>query len=246
MIPECRLARMLYDKAVNSAQTASVVTVTPNFYLTTQIGRDWLAAMRAKLDLFEAETGIQAVLVGPGAVRHSPLRRCRARHGIGAWGVCLPAPRRVSGVVFGADGVQDSADTIDAVFAAFPIMISVTCGLVLVVMGVAFRSILIPLRSVVTISLSLMFTFGLANLTCVGCARQQHRALCYDVRARWLTLASACRAGMSTRRCPGPTSRAWSTPAPSCGSALCARSSSSAASVSTVRACMHGGSCELM
>ena len=51
-------------------------------------------------------------------------------------------------------------------------MVGITCTLVLLVMGASFQSVLIPLRSIVTIALSLMFTFGFANLTFVhrnGC-----------------------------------------------------------------------------
>lgn len=74
----------------------------------------------------------------------------------------------VSRVRLNSVNSQNSVDTIDAVFGTFPIMVAITCAVVLVVMGVAFRSVLIPLRSVITISLSLMFTFGFANLTYVG------------------------------------------------------------------------------
>ena len=67
---------------------------------------------------------------------------------------------------------QDSIDIINAVFDRFPLMVGITCTLVLLVMGASFQSVLIPLRSIVTIALSLMFTFGFANLTFVhhnGC-----------------------------------------------------------------------------
>lgn len=58
----------------------------------------------------------------------------------------------------------DTHDTISAVYAAFPLMIGITGGLVLIFVGIAFRSLLIPLRSVLTIGLTIVFVYGIATL----------------------------------------------------------------------------------
>ena len=56
----------------------------------------------------------------------------------------------------------DTHDTIDAVYDYFPIMISITCALVLLFVGIAFKSALIPLRSIVTIALTILWVYGFA------------------------------------------------------------------------------------
>lgn len=124
--PECKLARMLYDQSVNSAGTVTVIVVTPQFFVTSETGRQWLDGMRADLVKFTQGTGVVVHLIGPGA---------------------------------------DSLDTIKTVFDTFPIMITITCCVVFTVMAASFRSLLIPVRSVVTIAITLLVIFGFANLT---------------------------------------------------------------------------------
>jgi RND superfamily putative drug exporter len=58
----------------------------------------------------------------------------------------------------------DTHDTITAVYDAFPLMISITGGLVLLFVGIAFKSIIIPIRSVLTIALTIIFVYGFATL----------------------------------------------------------------------------------
>eukprot|EP00047_Mylnosiga_fluctuans_P005590 m.241395 g.241395 ORF g.241395 m.241395 type:complete len:828 (-) comp13839_c0_seq1:140-2623(-) len=62
-----------------------------------------------------------------------------------------------------AGGSTYNFDTIQTVYDAFPTALGVTVAVVFVVVGVAFRSILIPLRSVFTISLTLGLVYGLAT-----------------------------------------------------------------------------------
>ena len=49
-------------------------------------------------------------------------------------------------------------------YGAFPLMIAITLAVVFVVVGTAFRSLMVPLRALVTISMTLGWTYGLANL----------------------------------------------------------------------------------
>lgn len=65
---------------------------------------------------------------------------------------------------FGGVG-PSSMDAIDTVYKLFPIIIGVSCGSVLVVVGLAFRSIVMPLRSVVSIAATQLFVFGLVVVT---------------------------------------------------------------------------------
>jgi len=52
-----------------------------------------------------------------------------------------------TGVTLSLSGVAaDSMDAIDSVYQEFPLMIEITCGVVLVFVALAFRSIFIPLR----------------------------------------------------------------------------------------------------
>jgi len=59
----------------------------------------------------------------------------------------------------------DMADIVDKVYQLFPWMIVCTLSAMLVLLGVAFRSILIPLRAVLSICLTLTFVYGMAVLT---------------------------------------------------------------------------------
>jgi uncharacterized membrane protein YdfJ with MMPL/SSD domain len=64
--------------------------------------------------------------------------------------------------IVGSAGIAQ--DTVEAVYDAFPWMIAITTLTVFILMGVFFRSILVPFRSVVSIFLTLSFSFGLAVL----------------------------------------------------------------------------------
>jgi len=55
-------------------------------------------------------------------------------------------------------------DVVQDVFAAFPLMISITMLVVFVLMGAFFQSIIAPLRSVITIGLTEAFVFGFSVL----------------------------------------------------------------------------------
>jgi RND superfamily putative drug exporter len=71
-----------------------------------------------------------------------------------------------TGATFYFTGVcSDSLDAVRYVYSAFPIMGAVTCGVVLLFVGIAFRSVFIPLRAILTIMLTLAFVFGFATLT---------------------------------------------------------------------------------
>jgi len=59
----------------------------------------------------------------------------------------------------------DSMDAIDIMFDLFPNVIISTCAVVLVLMGFAFRSVLIPIRAVFTIGVTLSWVYGFASLT---------------------------------------------------------------------------------
>ena len=58
----------------------------------------------------------------------------------------------------------DSIDTISSVYDATPMMAGVTIGVVLLFTGVTFRSVVVPVRSVLTIILTLAFTYGVTSL----------------------------------------------------------------------------------
>lgn len=50
-------------------------------------------------------------------------------------------------------------------FHEFPLMVVVTMCIVLVLVGAAFRSIIVPIRAVFTISLTLVWVYGFADMT---------------------------------------------------------------------------------
>jgi len=54
----------------------------------------------------------------------------------------------------------DSLDTIASVFEIFPYMVAATLTMVLLLLGIAFRSLLIPIRSVLSICLTLVWVYG--------------------------------------------------------------------------------------
>ena len=51
-------------------------------------------------------------------------------------------------------------DTVNDVYDRLPVAIGVTAGVVFVMMAIAFRSIVIPIRSIFTIVLTLSFVYG--------------------------------------------------------------------------------------
>lgn len=59
---------------------------------------------------------------------------------------------------------QDAIDTVALVSKKFPTMLFVTCGATMLLVGLAFKSILVPLRSIFTIAVTLMYAYGAANL----------------------------------------------------------------------------------
>eukprot|EP00756_Hemistasia_phaeocysticola_P011157 Hpha_TRINITY_DN15094_c1_g10::TRINITY_DN15094_c1_g10_i1::g.123779::m.123779/K06994/K06994; putative drug exporter of the RND superfamily len=65
----------------------------------------------------------------------------------------------------------DGIDAMDSLYDEFPAMVGVTSAVVTVFVGLAFRSVFVPLRSVATIALTIMFVQGLAALV------YQHGAL---------------------------------------------------------------------
>ena len=70
--------------------------------------------------------------------------------------------------------IGEPADAIDAVTGVdddFPMMVCITTGVVLLFVGLSFRSLFIPLRSVFTIGLTVIWVYGFATLT------YQHGAL---------------------------------------------------------------------
>ncbi len=56
-----------------------------------------------------------------------------------------------------------SHDAISAVYSDFPTMIAVTCSIVFLFLGFSFRSVLLPLRSLFTIAMTLIFVFGVQD-----------------------------------------------------------------------------------
>jgi len=66
--------------------------------------------------------------------------------------------------VYLVDGAGAEYDAVKVVYDVFPIMITATLATVFVLMGVFFRSIVVPIRSVFSISLTLAWVYGLAVL----------------------------------------------------------------------------------
>lgn len=61
-------------------------------------------------------------------------------------------------------GAGMTVDVTDAVYDSFPLIVAVTLGTVFVLMGAAFQSLVVPLRSVATLALTVAFVFGLLVL----------------------------------------------------------------------------------
>eukprot|EP01101_Sappina_pedata_P004725 TRINITY_DN2039_c0_g1_i1.p1 TRINITY_DN2039_c0_g1~~TRINITY_DN2039_c0_g1_i1.p1 ORF type:complete len:379 (+),score=65.96 TRINITY_DN2039_c0_g1_i1:145-1137(+) len=93
---------------------------------------------------------------------------------LGSWGQSWLATARsqIASATAGTDvtvylsGINaDSLDAITAVFDNFPLIVTITSVIVLVFVAVAFRSVLIPLRAILTIGLTIVWVFGFCNLT---------------------------------------------------------------------------------
>jgi uncharacterized membrane protein YdfJ with MMPL/SSD domain len=82
--------------------------------------------------------------------------------------------------------IQGSAaiakDAVDSVLSSFPTVIGVTMAVVFVLMGCFFRSVVAPLRSIVSISLTLSFVFGLVVLV------YQHGILDWTGVSSWVSV----------------------------------------------------------
>ena len=63
----------------------------------------------------------------------------------------------------------DSIDAMDGVDADFPMMVIVTTGVLFLFVLVSFKSLFIPLRSVITIAVTVVFVWGFATLTYENC-----------------------------------------------------------------------------
>lgn len=59
----------------------------------------------------------------------------------------------------------DSVFIVDQTYRFFPWMVAITCVVALTLLGVAFRSLIIPVRSVLSICLTLAFVYGMSVLT---------------------------------------------------------------------------------
>eukprot|EP00164_Ancoracysta_twista_P000151 GFYU01000222.1.p1 GENE.GFYU01000222.1~~GFYU01000222.1.p1 ORF type:complete len:843 (+),score=247.73 GFYU01000222.1:254-2782(+) len=79
--------------------------------------------------------------------------------------IIAKAEERTGDKYFLAAGAGPTLDAIDKVYSLFPLMIGVTLGVVFILVAVMFQSVFAPLRSVVTISITLMIVFGFASLT---------------------------------------------------------------------------------
>ena len=145
-------------------------------------------------------------------------RACRrARESNAGWRVHL------------ARGASNSIDAKDAVYAKFPLVVGGTLATVFALMGLSFRSLVAPLRSVATLVLTSSFVFGLCVLT------YQRGGVGDDAQA--LSPSGACSrtsAARSTssacaRSAARPTAASCAGSRPSCAS----RSSSGSGSTTT-------------
>ena len=59
-----------------------------------------------------------------------------------------------------AGGAADQIDIIDKVYGVFPTAIGVTLGVVFVLTGIAFRSLVVPARAVLSITLTLAYVYA--------------------------------------------------------------------------------------
>lgn len=69
-------------------------------------------------------------------------------------------------VTMGLSGPSaDAIDSITAVYSGFPTMIGITIAVVLLFVGLAFRSVLVPIRAILTIAVTMLWIYGLQDLT---------------------------------------------------------------------------------
>ena len=122
---------------------------------------------------------------------------------------------------------SNSIDAKDAVYAKFPLVVGGTLATVFALMGLSFRSLVAPLRSVATLVLTSSFVFGLCVLT------YQRGGVGDDAQA--LSPSGACsrtsaaRARRCARSAARPTAASCAGSRPSCAS----RSSSGSGSTTT-------------
>lgn len=55
-------------------------------------------------------------------------------------------------------------DLVDDVYNSFPTVITVTCALVFLIMGAAFQSVVLPLRTILSIAVTIAYVYGSASL----------------------------------------------------------------------------------
>ena len=75
--------------------------------------------------------------------------------------------------VYLTGGATSAIDAVQRVYGLFPLIIVATVGVVLVGVGLQFRSVVVPLRLVLTLALPLAYTYGLAVMIF-----QEHKAYC--------------------------------------------------------------------
>jgi len=59
-------------------------------------------------------------------------------------------------------GATSALDAVSRIYDLFPVVVAVTVGCVLLLTGLLFRSVVVPLRLVLTLAVPLVFTYGLA------------------------------------------------------------------------------------
>jgi RND superfamily putative drug exporter len=70
-----------------------------------------------------------------------------------------------TGYTIGLSGpAAESIDASDKTYTLFPTMILVTCGVVFLMLTAAFKSLIIALRSVVTIGVTLVWVYGFSSM----------------------------------------------------------------------------------
>ena len=59
----------------------------------------------------------------------------------------------------------DVSDSVKGVYAAWPLMISIISVIVLITVGLSFRSVILALRGIITIAITILFVQGMAKIT---------------------------------------------------------------------------------
>ena len=124
--------RLLWDQQVSSADgnRTMMLTVRLPFDPFSNHGREWLADMRAAM--------VDAVA--------DPSCECDAALDVGAM--------QLAG---GGGGILDAIST---VYAAMPMVVAITFGAAFAIILLAFRSIFVPLRAVLSIALTVAWVYG--------------------------------------------------------------------------------------